>query len=323
MRRLLVSNEDYRDLARRLCGSGTLWVSDSFNMSWVVESCGMWNVVLPNSSHVGSRLVAVGGCSARDRCAVLAQKWNVPWVYIPSILSTDCLSVNRAVVYENGQPRSVIVPRPEKVYLNFPLLRSGGQLWLNWWCAAGMGDLLAGISASIHCNPSAMDYNVLTAVPAASYAYNWLAIGPPPKWTDLELERFARFLMYSSQEVVRKGDTSLSAAGEHDLCYALRQKYFQDPVRYPHGLLVSIGTLLTVSAYCTDARYYRFRDTLRRAYSHAGLPADILMLGKYGISREQVLDGLQLIPPESYLAQSFRKHGSWLFDCSYGYEDCF
>lgn len=314
---LQISSNGYKNLAAQLAGPQVRWLADSFNQQWlhavVGEAAMVQECAAPTDVH---RLIAVGGCSVRDRCALLAHHWSVPWSFIPSVLSTDCIGVNRAVEYRDGLSHSVVVDPPSVVHLNYSLLRSGGSRALRWWCAAGVGDLLACISAAIHQAPAASAAEVLAAVPAATEALRWLS-STTPTWSNEELERLARLLLASSEEVTSAGSTALSAAGEHQLYYALRRRGLLDPNRQPHGFVVSIGTLMCVWAYSHTTQQTGLEERLRMAYRAVGLPTSRDQLRKHGIERTDVLAALASIPSDSFLGNSFRLFKEKLFD------DCF
>lgn len=318
MTELIITSETLTELLKKQ-HANTVVVTDDFNSDVVQAIC---DVVLQRGDVLQrawevKRILAVGGCTARDWAALLAHQHGLWWSYIPSVLSTDCISIDKAIIYEGDVHRVINVCCPKQVTVSFPLLRSNGEQSLRDWCAAGVGDLLSRISALIderHGFEWLNPFEYANCDGRAQHAALGLTILQKISqltWNDENLSLLASLLHGSSLNA-----KALSVCGEHDLYYQLRGRAGYRPALQKHGLVVSVGTLMSAWAYSQLGGNDELEKRLRRAYQAVGLPTTIPELQTHGIEADHILDAMHNIPPNSFLSESFSRHGdSLLLEC--------
>jgi glycerol dehydrogenase-like iron-containing ADH family enzyme len=270
----------------------------------------------------GQDVIAIGGCSVLDVGRYIAYRSKSRLTAIPSILSTTCISVNRSVLYHHDTPVRRVAVAPAETIISLPLLMSGHPETVAKWTHSGLGDLFANLSAAIDFavrgpeSGSAARDILQALVPDTFAALDW-CLNTFRRYDEEALVRIASFLHNSSMDVIINNSTALSAAGEHDLYYALikRRKYSrQCPT---HGELVSVGTLISALVYSWDYREADLYRQLREAFIRVGLPVNFRELKTVGVEREHILDGLTSIQGTgSFLLDAMAKtSGQALDDC--------
>ena len=271
------------------------------------------------------QVIAIGGCSVLDVGRWVAHCVGAELIAIPSILSTSCLSVNRSILYFRDTPVRRITTAPVETIVSLPLLTGAPPEMVAKWTHSGLGDLLANLSAAIDFAVRGPEYEdpsretLEKLVPDIFGALQW-CLNDFRGYDEDALVRVAQYLHASSVDVVIKNSTQLSAAGEHDLYYALikHQKYSR---KCPtHGELVSIGTLVATRYYAEQYGEAELYEQLREAYVRIGLPVSGAELEAIGVTREHILDGLRSIEGSgSFLLDAVAADdGRVLADC-FGY----
>jgi glycerol dehydrogenase-like iron-containing ADH family enzyme len=269
--------------------------------------------------------VAVGGCTALD----VARYCTGPHrrlVAVPSILSTSCISVNRAVLYRNGIHQALVTAAPRRIVISYPLLLGGAGSDVWKWSHSGFGDLFSNFSASIDVlwhrglDSGKADGRVIANLaPVAMRALDWV-ISKFRQFDEETITELATFLHESSLDVLRRGSTELSAAGEHDLYYSLllRQRY---PRHCPtHGQIVAAGTLIAIRAHAQELDDRSLADRVEEAFRMLRLPRSYGELRQIGIERQHLLDSLSAIRHQTtHLSWCFHTLGAGfvdtIFDC--------
>lgn len=270
--------------------------------------------------NVYSKVIAVGGCTALDigrACAVGRELVN-----IPTILSTSCISVDRSVLNYAGQNIGEKTAAPSQVIVCLPSLLETSFEELEQWSSSGFGDLFSNISASIDFQYRAGELSldrIAANAPDAFEALEWVRTSFTGYGRDC-LTKLAMYSHNSSVDVIKRGDTELSAAGEHKLDYKLRELYHDYTEKRPtHGQSVSVGTLLSAMIFGEQNSEYTLYDSLRGAYQKLGLPTSYDDLRKIGIERGHLVGGLKGIQQTgTYLGDYFASGDYSLLDRVFG-----
>lgn len=252
------------------------------------------------STFDGTMIIGVGGCTALDvarYCATPGRRL----IAIPSILSTSCISVNRSVLYQDGEPRRERTVAPERVVVSFPLLTESGPESIAKWSHSGFGDLFSDISASIdwlvrsgESPETVTDALLHNTVPCAAEAMHWV-LSQFRSFDRAALARLAVYLHNASLETIHRGNAELSAAGEHDLYYAMMKQERYAHENPTHGELVAIGTLLSADAVARSGGSRELIQMLREAFLRLGLPTTYSELERIRVRRDHVLRALDAI----------------------------
>lgn len=251
------------------------------------------------SSYDYTNVIAVGGCTALDFGRACAA--GKPLVVIPVVLSSSCLSTNRAVINYAGTYKTIVATAPYKTIVSLPEIMARHARPRNRWTGSGLGDLFSALGASIEYlykdTPLAhiSDTSITELVPECVEALNWIASTTAEAlYSPDSFARIARYLHESSVDVLRHGHTELNAGSEHALYYALQEQQRYQKDHATHGQLVSIGTLLTtwIFAQLSDSLFY---DNLRAAHKVLGLPLTYADLAAIGVTKSHLLRGLETV----------------------------
>lgn len=243
-----------------------------------------------------SRVLAVGGCTALDVGRACAVGKEV--ITIPTILSTSCISVDRSVIrYPHGSKLERTIA-PTRTIISIPSITETHIADLEKWSQSGFGDLFANISASIDLQYKRGNLSYKTVrdnVSECFEALEWV-IDQFKGYDEDCLKKLATYSHNSSLNVIERGDTTLSAAGEHKLYHKMTDQnaqYTED--RPTHGQLVALGTLIAGRIFAEQTEDGMIYRQLRAAYEKLGLPLSYKELLKIGIERGHIIQGLDSI----------------------------
>lgn len=267
-----------------------------------------------------SKVLAVGGCTALDVGRACAAGKEV--IAIPTILSTSCISVDRSVIRYKGGSRLEKTTAPRKTIVSIPSISGCYISDLEKWSQSGFGDLFANISASIDLQYRSGQFTldrVKENVPECFESLEWV-VDSFTGYDKACLTRLANYLHNSSLVVIERGNTELSAAGEHQLYHKMIEQQEQYTEDVPtHGQLVAVGTLIAAKIFeeqTGDTSLYR---QLRTAYGKLGLPLEYDELRKIGIERAHIVQGLNSITDSNtHIGDYFAKNDYSILDYIFG-----
>ncbi len=250
-----------------------------------------------------STVVAVGGCTALDvgRACALGRI-----ICVPTILSTSCISVDRSIVRHAMEFVSVKTVIPQATIISVPEICQTPHKWSQ----SGFGDLFANISASIDVQwerGCISEDLVRQNIPKCFEALEWVTRGFDC-YDEICLRKLAVYLHNSSLDVIERGDTKLSAGGEHELYYKMIVQQPQyTPSQPTHGQLVAMGALMVCKIYSQEIDSCLY-DQLWLAYQRLGLPISYRELEGVGIEKQHIVAGLEsMTDSQTYLGQYFAK----------------
>lgn len=281
-------------------GSNTLVVTDEHNFSSLAP---FFNAFCASSNRLSEVhevscsdakcIVAVGGCTALDvaRAGAGGREVHV----VPTILSTPCISVNKAILDVNGVETTVRTGFQRDTIIPLHTLMDSNRGEMSKWAVAGFGDFFGRLGA-------ALDHAVINGVPtrgevrkAAPYCF------PALEWVNTGFAgynahsvRCLAFFLHQASLFVNKKD--ISAGGEHDLYYKLielqRSHFSSRPI---HGYVVSAATLLAARVFQELTGDGFLYHALRSAFSRLGLPTDYSGLLLMGIHKENLAEALRAL----------------------------
>nr|MBC7245940.1 iron-containing alcohol dehydrogenase [Chloroflexota bacterium] len=231
------------------------------------------------------RIVGIGGGSALDMAKYVAWKRNQPCYLVPSITSVDAFVTKSVAVREQGNVRYIGFVIPEKVYVDYELIRQGPAR-LN---RAGAGDII--------CAHTAL-WDWALAHDQRDEAYDEQIAAQMQSWLNrledeaTEVRRVTnkgiRFIVEAFAEISklcrRFGSSRPQEASEHIFAYnveSITRRHFI------HGELVALGTLVMAVLQENNA------DWVQRQLERLGIlyqPADL------GITREEFEQALRTLP---------------------------
>lgn len=320
--KLIFSDKPLDKIIKSIIDKDTIIIADDFNYpklrnfdrTYLVDRSTIQQIQKVKNDNEYRNVIAIGGCSALDFGRACAKKGGKLTI-IPSILSTSCISVNRSIVYANGHHESLITPIPSETIISFPLLLDNDYETINKWSHSGFGDLFANISAAInylfkknklfnHANNN-ININDLIYVYTSDCmdALDWVN-SSFKRFDKITLKQLACYLHRSSVNVIKRKNTELSAAGEHDLYYQMMNLWNYDRRNPTHGELVSIGTLFSVKILNEGALYQK----VKKAFLKLGIPTNYDELHKINIEIEHIEKGLfTLTNKDTFLSNYFNK----------------
>lgn len=328
---LKFDDDNIASIVKRIINEDTIIVTDSFGYPILSEYGRTIFVKNNNAENVQrvrgegnySRVIAVGGCTALDvgRAAAIGREV----IAIPTILSTSCISVDRSVLNYDGQIVGEKTTAPKKVIVSLTSLLETPFDDLRIWTSSGFGDLFSNISASIDSqneNGNLTIESVKENVPEAFEAMEWV-LEHFNGYDRNCLRILAQYLHNSSVDVIERGDTRLSAAGEHKFDYKLRELYSQFTEKKPtHGQTVAVGTLISVRISGEQTGDLMLYEKLKIAYRKLGLPTDYDGLRNIGIEKSHLIEGLKGIgDSDTYLGNYFTNHDYSVIDRVFGDEN--
>jgi len=315
-------------VVEELIDENTLIVTDSYGypalshigITALVRDCYIESIKEIKRGNEYSKVLAVGGCTALDVGRACAVGKEV--IAIPTILSTSCISVDRSIIkYPEGSRLEKTVA-PTKTIVSISSISETHIADLEKWSQSGFGDLFANISASIDLQYKERNLTYETVrenVPECFEALEWV-INQFNGYDKSCLRRLAMYSHYSSLIVIERGDTMLSAAGEHKLYHKMidQQKQYRED-RPTHGQLVALGTLLAVRIFREQTGEQKLYEQLVTAYTKLGLPLSYAELQNIGVKRKHIVDGLESIAESNtHLGDHFAQRDYSLLDRVFG-----
>ncbi len=282
---LEITDDPLLAVVERHLGRYTLIVTDAHNydrlrpLGMVLEarSCDASQIDWMGETQFDA-VLAVGGCTALDVGKAAAKARNVDIIAVPTILSTACISTGGSVLREDSRYSWRRTAVPSRTVVSMPALLETDPEKRRKWSSSGFGDLLSRASASVHYQYARGSNLSLEAVrrnvPDVSAILAYANSGFPGYDDRSCLERLARWSHAASVPVNESGSLELSAAGEHELDYAMRKPDLHPKHKPTHGQAVAAGTLLTLRLHGEQAGDLSLYRELREAYRNLGLPAD-------------------------------------------------
>ncbi|MEM4755605.1 MAG: iron-containing alcohol dehydrogenase [Candidatus Woesearchaeota archaeon] len=271
------------------------------------------------------RIIGIGGCTALDIARAYAKtlveknKQTFELYLFPTIISTSCISVDKSVIQdENGNNSLKDTVPPLETIISISTILSSKKSELKKWLQSGFGDLFANISASIDMQYKKNDLSYETIKANVPEIFKLIA------WVNHEfsdynqqcLKKLSQESHASSLGVIQRGDTLLSAGGEHKLYHILiKQQKGYTREKPTHGQLVAIGTILAAKILEEKTNDRRLYDELRQAYKILGLPLTYEELEKIGVEKNHLVKGLQtLATSNTFLGDYFLKNNYTVLD---------
>lgn len=246
-------------------------------------------------SGKAARYVGVGGCAALDVARACAHVADRPLLLIPTFLSTSCISVDRSVLKYEGKFRASKTRAPETVFILDEFLETADNPTVLRAARAGFGDFFAGISAAIDYSFQRGNFSRSEIEELAAFYFNavdWV-LNRFNGFNRMAMRRLARYSHASSLMVIKRGNTELSAGGEHKLYYAIMESHLYNGALKPfHGELVAAGSLMNVWAFARQTGSYDLLKKFRTMCAHLGLPVDLAGLEQIGLSCADMVAGL-------------------------------
>lgn len=328
MPKLSLTHKTLEEIIRENVDKKTIIVADAYNYPKIqaVKSINVKRLIFVENTikeeikrikenNEYCNVIAVGGCTALDFGRACSKADGQTYL-IPSILSTSCISVNRSVLYNyNGDHEIIITPMPNRVIMAFPVLIDSTPSAVRKWSHSGFGDLFANMSATIdhlhktnknilmHMSGKIFDL-IHSYVPECLTALEWV-IKDFRTFDQKTLRRLSLFLYNAGTSVIKRGDTTLSAAGEHELYYEMMKQQKYNRSKSTHGEIVSIGTLLTAKILEREFAEGALFKKLKIAYKKLDIPTRYDELMQINIERKHILDGLFAIRDKNTFLSMF------------------
>ena len=273
------------------------------------------------------RVIAIGGCSALDVgrfCGLYAKK-EKSIISVPSILSTSCITANKAILYDINRNKKTI-----KTHISMPTIipmytiKNTREKDLIKWNSSGIGDMLAHISAVLdylflkdflsksidiymYMHEFFKSTNIINIVKVAEELHNVTA-NQDLRYIHKD-ENFLRKLAtwLHSASILSNECEHIAKGGEHDFFYSIFKLKKYSTELPTHGQLVAIGTLIVakiVSKYYKQDEIY---NLLRIVYKSIGLPTNLSDLEKIKVDIVDIEEAIEKIEGRSLLKTYFDK----------------
>ncbi|MEA2878536.1 MAG: glycerol-phosphate dehydrogenase [Hyphomicrobiales bacterium] len=304
---LILSMLPLRETMQPYNRSGTLIVADTHNyprlrdlgQSLLVKDQEIEEIGRVRQEFSYERVLAVGGCTALDfgrACAVGKEVIN-----FPTILSHKCLSNGESVIKRSGRYKKEKTIAPLQTIVSLPALLDGPPETVHYWSAAGAGDLLALISAALEYEWLFNDGSfagvtargIAQKRPEVFQAFKWLL----DDFTAFDVDGLSRLAHYLHELSLEPDDDPdmLSAGSEHWLHYEMVYGQQYSKAATAHGMLVSIGTLMTLRIFGEATRDMTLYECMRRVHQKTGLPLRDEDLKRLGVSRAHIVEGIRTL----------------------------
>ncbi len=273
------------------------------NLVIVDSNCVSHVTAIGQQQHF-KRYVGIGACAALDVARACAKSAGAALILVPTFLSTSCISVDRSVLKYDGKYRSTVTSAPEKVIILDEFIEISAKPSFVRAARAGYGDFFAGLSAAADfCRLN----NCLVLNKFADLAGFYLSgldwvLTRFKGFDRRSMRRLARYSHISSLMVIQRGDTALSAGGEHRLYYTIMENHLFDREKMPfHGELVAAGTLMTLWSLKHHHGFVGLYEKFRDAMTRLGLPVDRRGLEDIGLQTTHLARALALMANENNL----------------------
>lgn len=165
-----------------------------------------------------SKIVAVGASKILDQAKYIASQLNIVLVAIPSILTTNAFSTERAVLKVNGKSTSVMAKVPDEVYIINSLLEMAPQKYNKF----GLIDVFSIYTAT-------QDWDIAMADKKSSFALEYYmarAVLGALLSTKLDNDYYdiAKLLLHSGLVVSMYGDGRPESGSEHIIAKVIESK---------------------------------------------------------------------------------------------------
>ena len=228
-------------------------------------------------------VIGLGGMRNIDYGRFLAAQIKAKFVGVATVLTTTGLSVDRSVVTVNGRSMYLKGVMPVETIVHLPSIESMPQALLASSNASGVGDFLAGLSASVDRNKD---------VPQDIAMLGWLSTGFRG-WSRSALKHLACELHQEGLREIRDAGHESRVAGEHAFYNKLVELNSEVAAGRPsHGLVVAVGTLIALKIFAEQTNDALRYNQLKSVFRKIGLPSTWADLQAAGLSREVILSGL-------------------------------
>ena len=229
-------------------------------------------------------IVGVGGGRVIDVAKLAAARTGVPFVSVPTTLSSDGISSPVASLEDKrGRRVSLGARMPAAVIVDLDVVADAPALHI----AAGTGDLASNLVATADWRladergEEAYDeFAALIAEAAANAVWEF-----PTVDASMRVALLARGLVLSGLAMATAGSSRPCSGGEHLVSHALDTILGDRAL--PHGCQVALGTLLLADPHGFD------QGRLRRVFESCGLPASA---AEAGIAPATFVEALGLGP---------------------------
>lgn len=316
---LIITDKPLHDVLDEIFNGNTLLVTDPYNYSLSEKYDN--TILVNNNCYLLSyeeiknikfdKVVAVGGCSALDVGRACAE--GLKFIAIPTILSTSCISVNISILRAKDKTTKLKTVIPDKTIVSIPELLKTDKKELKKWSSSGFGDLFANISASIdfeYKNNSFSFGNISKNASEAFLALDYV-INSFEDYNASVLRNLAIYLHNSSLDVIKRGNNELSAGCEHAFYETIiREEKYSNQIQ-THGILVSIGTLITSAIYERTYNEKSITEKLKMAYEKLGLPVNYKDLSELGIEKEHIINTLEKLKEQYSITGDYFKYNDY------------
>ncbi len=258
---------------------------------------------------IPSLVFGVGGGTVMDQAKLVACQLHVPCITVPTSLANDGIASPFAVIRPGipDAPANVTVQAntPLGVLIDLGRIRpapGADDRFFRSTMLSGIGDAVSNLAAVADWRLAArqgrdhLDYVALLQARSAGEAVLWrLSEGIALDDPDLVLT-LASGLVSSGEAMTRVGSSRPASGFEHKFYHA-----FKNVLRFPapvsHGVLVAVGTLVSLEAHATPV------EPLRSCFRRIGLPVDTGGLEALGLERDQVEAAIRAsvrVKPERY-----------------------
>jgi NAD+ synthase len=322
--KLVFTNKPLRSVIRKLLGDESIIVADSFNYSKVNDLADTilvrnndYEQIGKYAKHHYSKIIAIGGCSALDMGRALATDSDL--IAIPTILSTDCISVDRSVLKgQDGKNRLLQTTAPSATIISFPSLLVAGPMLLGKWSSSGFGDLFANIGAALDAqfreSGNVSIEKVRTSIPEIFDALHFSA----ERFRGYDSNLLKRLALWCHNASLMIMKLNRRAGGEHKLYYSMKENEGYSNQRPTHGQIVAVGTLISARIAAERSGDFLLYKELQKAYKNLGLPIDYSGLEKVRVSKEKLVRGIEAMPGISLITDYFLDYGTSLLDAVFG-----
>jgi glycerol dehydrogenase-like iron-containing ADH family enzyme len=318
---IITDDYNYETLAARFGSSRVLRIDNNTQASW--DSLSL-------RSGDSNDVVGVGGCTALDAARHVAGAGVSRTVgLVPTIISSACVSVNKAIVQDGltGINRAVLTPTPREVIVPMRTILETQKEVRDKWIKSAVFDVLARYGGAI-------DYSfrrgvlstesVVTNSPTTSDFISWVMRNWDGGVNEDLVRRVAGASHETSSLTVVRGNSELSVGAEHKFYDYLVSKQHQQNapgsnITGTHGEIVGIGTLIEARVMGELTGDMRVYDELTAIYRQLDLPISNSRLGELGLTRTDIEAGLRAVSGTNTVLGTYFRNGDYsLLDRIFG-----